>query len=230
MVCLCFAMKKEASPLLEECEILEKRKSGYAELFLCKKGSSNFLILVSGIGKGFACSGLTSALLLYKIDSVINAGVAGSLDEEKAPLLSCVVSSSLVQHDMDTSAIGDPKGMLSGINLVELPADSRLSQDLLEAAGRAGFSCGFGRISSGDTFFLPNDPKKHEAVETFHPLVIDMESACFAQIAYVFGIPYCSLRVISDCKHPETEYAENVAEASRRVKRVLEEYLKGRRS
>lgn len=226
MICLCFAMKKEANPLLEECIILEQKKCGFAEILLCQKGKITFVILVSGIGKGFACSGLTSALLLYKIDLVVNAGVAGSLDGKRAPILSCVVSSSLVQHDMDTSAIGDPKGLLSGINVIDLPADKRLGDALMKAANGVGVPCAFGKISSGDTFFKPNDPKKKETIETFHPLVIDMESACFAQIAYVFRVPYCSLRVITDCDHPETEYASNVDEASRRVKLILEEYLK----
>ena len=225
MVCICFAMKKEASPLLEECEVLEQKKSGFADIFLCKKGKTTFVVLVSGIGKGFACSGLTSALLLYKIDRVVNAGVAGSLDGKSAPILSCVVSSSLVQHDMDTSAIGDPKGLLSGINVVELPADKALGNALCEAASSADVPCSFGRISSGDTFFKPGDPKKREAIETFHPVVIDMESACFAQVAYVFNVPYCSVRVITDCDHPESEYAENLPEASLRVKRILEKYL-----
>lgn len=226
MICLCFAMKKEAEPFLKECSVLENKKSGFAELYLCKKNAQCFLILVSGIGKGFACSGLTSALLLYPVDCVINAGVAGSLDAKKAPILSCVVSSSLVQHDMDTSAIGDPKGLLSGINIVELPADKNLGEKLAKAAEKALVPCSFGRISSGDTFFKPGDSKKVEVIETFHPLVIDMESACFAQVAYVSGVPYCSLRVITDCEHPETEYASNVAEAASRVKRILDEFLK----
>ena len=226
MICFCFAMEKEAAPLLEECTILEQKKSGFAEMSLCQKGKITFVALVSGIGKGFACSGLTSALLLYKIDRVVNAGVAGSLDGARAPILSCVVSSSLVQHDMDTSAIGDPKGLLSGINVVDLPADKKLGDALAKATNNVGIPCAFGKISSGDTFFKPDDPKKKEAIETFHPLVIDMESACFAQIAYVFRVPYCSLRVITDCDHPETEYAANVGEASRRVKLILEEYLK----
>ncbi len=225
MICLCFAMKKEAAPLLEHCVVIEKKTSGFAELYLCKRESLSFLILVSGIGKGFACSGLTSALLLYKVDRVINAGVAGSLNGMKAPILSCVVSSSLVQHDMDTSAIGDPKGLLSGINIIELPSNESLRNDLKKAADKAGVPCAFGRISSGDTFFKPDDPRKAEAIDAFHPLVIDMESACFAQIAYVFQVPYCSLRVITDCDHPETEYAKNLDEASRRVRLILEEYL-----
>ncbi len=219
-------MKKEAEPFLKDCSVIEEKKSGFAELYLCKKESAEFLILVSGIGKGFACSGLTSALLLYHVDSVINAGVAGSLDAKRAPVLSCVVSSSLVQHDMDTSAIGDPKGLLSGINVVELPADAKLGEKLAQAAEKALIPCSFGRISSGDTFFRHDDQGRENAIKTFHPLVIDMESACFAQVAYVFGVPYCSLRVITDCEHPETEYADNVGEASSRVKRILDELLR----
>ena len=226
MICFCFAMKKEADPLIEESEVCERKKSGFAEIALCKKGKTRFVVLISGIGKGFACSGLTSALLLYPIDCVVNAGVAGSLDGKRAPILSCVISSDLVQHDMDTSAIGDPKGMISGINLTELPADEGLQSSLSKAAEKAGVPFCFGRISSGDTFFSPNDSRKQDVVSFFHPLAIDMESACFAQVSYVFKIPYCALRVISDCEHPETEYAQNVGEASRRVKKILLEFLK----
>ncbi len=226
MICICFAMDKEAAPLLSISKIEEEKRSGFAKLFLCSAFQKRFVVLISGIGKGFACSGLTSAILLYDIDRVINAGVAGSVSKEKAPVLSAVVSSSLVQHDMDTSILGDPKGFLSGIEVVDLPADESLRKDLMSAAEKAGVPCAEGLISSGDTFMASGSERKKSVIDTFHPLVVDMESACFAQVAYAFHIPYCSLRLISDCEHPEYEYAQNVNEASRRVNLILENYLK----
>lgn len=226
MICICFAMDKEASPLLLQAEIKEKRQSGYAKIYLCSAFNKEFLVLVSGIGKGFACSGLTSAILLYNVDSIINAGVAGSLSKERAPVLSAVISSSLVQHDMDTSILGDPKGFLSGIEMVDLPADITLRKSLMEAAKKANIPCVEGRISSGDTFMAHGGEQKKAVIEAFDPLVVDMESACFAQVAYCYHIPYCSLRLISDCEHPEYEYAQNVDEASARVNLILENFLK----
>lgn len=226
MICICFAMDKEAAPLLAISRIEEEKRSGFAKLFLCSAFDKEFVVLVSGIGKGFASSGLTSAILLYDIDKVINAGVAGSTSKEKAPVLSAVVSSSLIQHDMDTSILGDPKGFLSGISVVSLPADQALREALMLAAESSNIPCVEGAISSGDTFMAHGSKQKQEVIDAFQPLVVDMESACFAQVAYAFHIPYCSLRLISDCEHPEYEYAQNVEEASRRVNLILENYLK----
>lgn len=226
MICICFAMDKEASPLLSLSEIKEEKRSGYAKIYLCSAFNKEFLVLVSGIGKGFACSGLTAAILLYDVDSIINAGVAGSLSKEKAPVLSAVISSSLIQHDMDTSILGDPKGFLSGIEVVDLPADVTLRKDLMKAAKGANIPCVEGRISSGDTFMAHGGKQKQAVIDAFDPLVVDMESACFAQVAYCYHIPYCSIRLISDCEHPEYEYAQNVEAASARVNLILENYLK----
>lgn len=227
MICICFAMDKEATPLLKASEVKEEKTSGFAKLYLCSAFGKEFLVLVSGIGKGFACSGLTAAILLYHPSCIINAGIAGSLDEGKAPILSAVASSCLIQHDMDTSILGDPKGMLSGINKVELPADAGIRSSLKGASVRCGIPFAEGIITSGDTFMAPKSPQKEAVIEMFHPLVVDMESACFAQIAFVYGIPYCSLRVISDCRHPEYEYEQNALKASERVNLILKEFLQG---
>lgn len=226
MVCFCFAMNKEAAPFLNGCEVIETKKSGYASILLCKKEEKTFVVLISGIGKGFACAGLAAALLTYDIDKVINAGIAGTLDAKLAPILSCLISSSLVQHDMDTSTLGDPKGMISGINKVVLPSDKALGEALGKASEKALIPYSFGRIASGDIFFPSGDARKKDVIKDFSPLVIDMESACFAQIAYVYGLPYCALRIISDAEHPETEYAQNEEEGIRRIKMILDEYLK----
>ena len=227
MICICFAMDKEAAPLLKASTVKEEKRSGFAKLYLCSLFGKDFLILVSGIGKGFACAGATAAILLYHPSALVNAGIAGSLNGKKAPLLSAVVSSGLIQHDMDTSLLGDPKGMLSGINRVELPSDESLRSELQKAAFACGIPCAEGLIASGDAFLSPGDERKKAVIETFHPLVVDMESACFAQVAFVYGIPYCSLRVISDYEHPEYEYAQNALKASERVNSILKEYLKG---
>lgn len=226
MVCYCFAMEQEAAPLLENAKILEEKKSGFARLLLIEKFGRAFLVVVSGIGKGFAASGLTSAILLYHPERIINFGVAGSLDARVAPILSAVISSSLVEHDLDTSVIGDPKGLVSGINIVHLPADETLRKSLAKACDALKVTHEEGVISSGDTFMEAHDPRKNEFRKEFGTLVVDMESAPFAQIAYAFGIPFCSVRTISDSEHPETEYAANVKACSKLACAIAEEYLK----
>ena len=225
MICFCFAMEKEAEPLLKDSKVEKEERSGFARMLVCSCRGKRFLVLISGIGKGFACSGLTAAILKHSPSAIINAGVAGTLDGEKAPIMSAVLSSSLVQHDMDTSILGDPKGFLSGIEKVFLPADPGLRALLAKACAGAGVACTEGLISSGDTFLASGSPGKEEVIASFHPLVVDMESACFAQVAYVYNIPFCSLRLISDFRHPETEYGENVGGCCVRIGRILETLL-----
>ena len=57
--------------------------------------------------------------LKYGVDMIVNAGVAGCLTE--IPTGSLVVAEDFVQHDVDTSAIGDPVGLVSTVNRVSFP-------------------------------------------------------------------------------------------------------------
>ena len=80
---------------------------------------------VCGIGKVFAAMCAQTMILRYQPECIVNTGVAGTLSD-KLTIGSIAVSSAVVQHDMDTSAIGDPVGLISGINKVLLPADQAL--------------------------------------------------------------------------------------------------------
>lgn len=89
---------------------------------------SEVVTAVCGIGKVFAAMCAQTMILRYKPDCIVNTGVAGTLTD-KLEIGSIAVSSAVVQHDMDTSALGDPVGMISGINKVLIPA----GQDLASA-------------------------------------------------------------------------------------------------
>ena len=215
-----FAMEKEAIPLFKASTVISKRRSGYASIYECQYDNIPFSVVISGIGKGFAAAAMT--VIHYEFDhpEVYNFGVAGTLDDIAAPILSAVISSSFVEHDLDTSQIGDPVGLVSGINRIDLPASPQLMMKVSNACKQANISCALGKISSGDTFFAPIDPRKKEVIERFHPLSIDMESAPFAQIAYVYNIPFVAVRLISDAHHPETEYVENMGRCAENIYRI----------
>ena len=69
---------------------------------------------ICGIGKVFAAMCAQTMILRYQPECIVNTGVAGTLSD-KLTIGSIAVSSAVVQHDMDTSAIGDPVGLISGI-------------------------------------------------------------------------------------------------------------------
>ena len=113
---------------------------------------------VCGIGKVFAALCAQTMILHYSPESIINTGVAGTLTD-KLDIGSIAVSSAVVQHDMDTSPLGDPVGLISGINKIELPADRLLSGRISACAKVMGIKTETGVIASGDQFVASAERK-----------------------------------------------------------------------
>ena len=151
---------------------------------------------VCGIGKVFAALCAQTMILRYAPEAVINTGVAGTLTDELT-IGNLAVSSCVVQHDMDTSAIGDPVGLISGINKIEIPADRTLIRRLCAAAQAIGVRALTGCIASGDQF-VASPGRKTFITDTFSAIACEMEGAAVGQVCYVNKVPFCVLRAISD--------------------------------
>lgn len=151
---------------------------------------------VCGIGKVFAAMCAQTMILRYAPEAVINTGVAGTLTGELS-IGGIAVSSCVVQHDMDTSAIGDPVGLISGINMIEIPADRALADKLRTAADALGIATLSGCIASGDQF-VASPGRKTFIADTFSAIACEMEGAAVGQVCYVNHVPFCVLRAISD--------------------------------
>ena len=67
---------------------------------------------VGGIGKVAAAMCAQAMISTYHPDVIINTGIAGSLSNDLA-IGSIAISTSVVQHDVDTSVLGDPSGYIS---------------------------------------------------------------------------------------------------------------------
>lgn len=151
---------------------------------------------VCGIGKVFAALCAQTMILHYQPRCIINTGVAGTLTDALT-IGSIAVSSAVVQHDMDTSPLGDPVGLISGINKVELPADRLLTGQLSACAKVMGIKTATGVIASGDQF-VASAERKAFIVEHFKAIACEMEGAAVGQVCYVNKVPFCVLRAISD--------------------------------
>jgi len=151
---------------------------------------------VCGIGKVFAALCAQTMILKYSPAYIINTGVAGTLTDALS-IGSIAVSSAMVQHDMDTSAIGDPVGLISGINIVRIPADETLSAQLSACAAAMNVKTVTGIIASGDQFVASSE-RKAFITEQFHAIACEMEGAAIGQVCYVNQVPFCVLRAISD--------------------------------
>ena len=151
---------------------------------------------VCGIGKVFAALCAQTMILHYQPQCIINTGVAGTLTDALT-IGSIAVSSAVVQHDMDTSPLGDPVGLISGINKVELPADRLLTGQLSACAKVMGIKTATGVIASGDQF-VASPGRKTFITDTFSAIACEMEGAAVGQVCYVNKVPFCVLRAISD--------------------------------
>ncbi len=215
MICFLCAMESEAKPLLGKAEVESETSIGFARLYECRYDGLPFYLAICGIGKVLSASGLSGIIVAHpEIDAYVNLGVGGSLDASKANLLSAVIGTGFVQHDMDTSPIGDPKAFLSGVNLIEVPAEKKLVSSLGKACEKAGVSVYEGVIVSGDNFVVDEEKKKGFVVE-FNAISVDMESAAYAEVAYVYKKPFTALRIVSDAVDHQKEYMLYKDEAAR---------------
>lgn len=190
------AMEKEAEGILAALTEKESRTVGGIPFYTGVIGEKEIVLAVCGIGKVFAAMCAQAMILSFHPECIITSGVAGSLTE-KLDILDLAVSQSLVQHDMDTSPLGDPVGLISGIQKVYLPADEALCDEVLALAREEGIRALGGVIASGDRFIAdPEDKKRLKAL--FDPIACEMEGAAIAQVAFVNKIPFCVIRTVSD--------------------------------
>ena len=181
---------------------------------------------VCGIGKVFAALCAQTMILRYAPEEIVCTGVAGGLTD-KLSVGSLAVSTCVVQHDMDTSPLGDPPGLISGINLVELPADGSLADRLVACAASLGLHTVRGPIASGDQF-IASDERKAFISRQFGAIACEMEGGAVGQVCYVNGVPFCVLRAISDSADGSShmDYPQFVALAAERSVALLRAFLK----
>ena len=221
-----YAVEREAKPLLDIFKVKFEKKAGQLEIYLANKQEHHFCVCLGGIGKVASSSSISllESVIDEPIEEIINVGVAGSINPSKAGILDAVISTSLVQHDVDTTPVGDPAGLISGINKVYFDADENIRKKLVIAVSKAGVKPVEGIVASGDQF-IATDQQRKRISEAFDAITVDMEAAAEAQVAYMLGIPFCSLKVISDANDHAKEYIENEKKAAELAAKIILEYL-----
>ena len=198
-----YAMDGEIESLLknENAHLIEK-VSG-ASFYQIRE---NVVACAGGVGKVNAAMSTQLLLSRYAPDVVLNVGVAGCF--ENVPIGTLVLATGFVQHDSDTSALGDPVGLVSTVNKVEFPTAWP------EKA----------RVATGD-WFATDTPRSHWIYDTFHPLLCEMEGGAVAQVCYRNGVPFLSLKSVSDCVLEHHDFFFNFPEAIRELNGVAMKFI-----
>lgn len=230
MIGIICAMEIELQGILTCVENPQKEIVSNIEFVKGTVFGNEVVVAKCGIGKVFAALCAEAMILKYAPDCIINSGVAGGVDRQ-LNIGDIAVARDVVQHDMDTSALGDPKGLISGINIVKIPCNSQLTAELLKASATCGIASRVGTLATGDQF-VAKGTSALEALRTeFNPLTADMEGAAIGQVCYVNNVPFTVIRALSDRADEDagTDYAENLKKSSENSYKTVLKFLETNR-
>ena len=153
----------------------------------------NVIACASGIGKVNAAVGAELMCHRQNVDLILNPGVAGCMTD--LPTGTLVIATEMLQHDMDTSAIGDPVGLVSTVNKVTFPTWK--PERCIEILKTLGVEAATGRVATGDWFAVGSD-RARWIRDTFHPDLIEMEGCAVAQVCLRNNVRFAALKSVSD--------------------------------
>ncbi len=209
------AMQMEVDNLKDQLENQKITTVSGVDFVSGNIGDVEIVAAVCGVGKVFAAICTEAMIITFHPDKIINIGVAGSLTKDLS-ILDIAVAKSVCQHDMDTSPIGDPVGLLSGINEILLPTDEEMVEQLITCIKEEGIHYKKGIIASGDQFIC-RDEQRDFIRDHFEAIAAEMEGGSIGHVCYVNQVPFAVLRAISDSEGGEMDYqtfAEKAADRS----------------
>ena len=153
----------------------------------------NIIACAGGVSKVNAAMAAEILCLKYGVDLILNAGVAGCATS--LPTGSLVVASEFLQHDVDTTAVGDPIGLVSTVNQVTFPTWE--PDRCVEILQSMDIQAATGRVATGD-WFATKSPRAEWIRDTFSPLLVEMEGGAIAQVCLRNGVKFVALKSVSD--------------------------------
>lgn len=176
------------------------------------------LAYAGGIGKVNAAMSAQLFIDRYHPDWIVNAGVAGSFLD--LPIGTVVLADSFVQHDVDTSAIGDPVGLVSTVNRVEFPTDGLEQAEAI--LNRLGAAHRTGRVATGEVF-MTKGARADWIAETFGAMLCEMEGGAVAQVCLRSGVKFTALKSVSDrlCQDNNAGEYFNFGEAMAKLNTIV---------
>lgn len=192
------AMDEEVSRLKEKMEQVTIEEK--AQMQFCRGSlyGKQVVVVRSGIGKVNAA--ICTQILAddFKVDMVINTGIAGSLNAD-IDIGDIVLSTDTLEHDMDAVAFGYPLGQIPRMDTLTFEADASLRNLAKTICNKElpDLHVFEGRVVSGDQF-ISDKAKKEWLIENFAGYCTEMEGAAIAHAAYLNHIPFLIIRAISD--------------------------------
>lgn len=199
MIGIICAMTVEAEGLIALCDDTKTEEIYGMSFTTGKMHGKDVVIVVCGVGKVNAAMCTLALIDHYKPKAIINSGVAGAV----SPLVTIgdlVVAVKSVEHDMNTTALGDKQGEVSFADGTKMyfECDKEISRKLFEVCKSIPDTKTMnGIVASGD-IFISDRRQRLRINDRFGALACEMEGAAIGHVCYRCGVPYGILRAISD--------------------------------
>lgn len=192
------AMELEVEALKEKMQVKRIVEKAGMKFFEGVLSDTDVVIVQSGIGKvnaGICVQILADA---FAITTVINTGVAGSLNNA-ANIGDIIISTESQEHDMDVTALGYEPGIIPQMKASVFQADAKIVETAVEVCREVNPDINVltGKVVSGDQF-ISSKEQKERLISVLHGDCAEMEGAAIAHAAFLNNIPYVVIRAISD--------------------------------
>lgn len=229
MIGIIGAMDIEIDGFKEHMSEISTEKHSFFEFTRGKIDDVETVIVMCGIGKVSAAICTQIMIDKYNPSIIINSGVAGGLH----PSLSIgdiAVASAVVQHDVDTTIFGDPKGYISNLMLREIPVNPLLSEKLVKIAEKIeATNVVSGVIATGDQF-ISTPYQKNQIKDEFDAIATEMEGGSVGHVCYANNVEFAVIRAISDNASGDalTDYESFKVSAAEKTIKIVVDFIKMR--
>ena len=215
MIGLAYALKGEIRSLLRSAEAKPLETVSGVAVYEIEPG---ILAYTGGVGKVNAAMSAQLFIDRYHPQWIVNAGCAGSFLD--LPIGTVVLAEDFIQHDVDTTAMGDPIGLVSTVDRVDFPTTEpeRLSA-ILSAQGVEHRT---GRVATGEVF-MTKGSRADWVAKTFSPMLCEMEGGAIAQVCLRNEVRFAALKSVSDrlCQENNAEEYFNYSEAMAKLNGIV---------
>ncbi len=226
MIGIIGALHVEVDILIAKLINVQKRTISGRDYYSGNLGGQDVVIVECGVGKVNAAMCAQTLILAYQPELVINTGVAGGLDGN-LHIGDIAVARDLVQHDVDTTATGEPVGFVSTVDRIDFPCATWAVEKILEAVrSQADLKGALVRIASGDQFIERREDKMR-IIKQFQAGACEMEGGAIAQVCWINNVDCAVIRAISDAMDGEhaMEFSQFCEMAAHNSSRVLMHFL-----
>ena len=221
------AMQEEMQEIKKIMLNIKSNKLYDLEFFNGQIYDKKIILVEAGVGKVNAARVTQILIDKFEVDSIINVGAAGALDDG-LEIGDIVIGEKIVQHDFDITAFGHPKGFISNVG-IELKSDKKLIEKMETTINRImdiGSKIKVGTIASGD-IFCTEIKMKEKIREKFGADAVEMEGAAIAQVCVLCKVPFLIIRGISDTPNGKNNitFEQYLVKASKMCANILQKYL-----